>query len=113
MNNYKVFQVAPFSNEEREQLNRLGWGEFLAVSEHGRLKMKEKKGLEDVKQMRHVFNIVARDIDDVFEVGNGFGSAGSSIEVLDFAHSLSVGDVIYSVEEDAYYNIDDYGFSKL
>lgn len=113
MNQFKVYQVRPFNNEEINQLNSLGWSKFLEVSEHGRLKLKENKELEDVENMRHVLNIVANDLEDAFAVGNGFGSKGSEIARLDTAHSISVGDVIYSVSEDAYYNVDDYGFSKL
>lgn len=112
---YKVHQIQ-FTKQERAAINGAGdWGQ--AAEENTRVKTHCETSLfgaenyspEMFTDYRHVANITAKGLEDVFEISN-IGPE-ESIERLSSKHSLSVGDIVQL--GGLYWMVDPCGFTEI
>ena len=89
------------SNEASDRLNKVGWdgdfGDFPEIKIQRDVKFSGSENFEP--WMEDHFTSVARvtgvdTLEDVFDVGNGYGPEGSCIQKFTRMHSVSVGDII-------------------
>jgi hypothetical protein len=55
----------------------------------------------------------AKDMEDVFDAGNGYAPKGVELVKVDAMHSCSVGDIIHNHEDGTYHMVDGEGFTQL
>lgn len=100
MSNYKIFQIH-LTSDEVAQVN--AHGHDSVAKQVARLDLMSPYRHDDVLPLvrdafdknyfKHVANITASGLEDVFTIGNGYGDE-DAVERLDKMHSLSVGDVV-------------------
>ena len=115
---FSVYQFH-MSDAAFDKVNAVGWGgdfgEFATEVEiHREVKF---EGAEKYRpEMSEYFELVAiveaRDLDDVFKVGN-IGPDEAITRVADRMHSISVGDIIEDHETGECFMVDITGFSKV
>tara|TARA_R100000234_G_C4996169_1_gene178049 strand:- start:202 stop:561 length:360 start_codon:yes stop_codon:yes gene_type:complete len=100
MAKYKIFQIH-LTNNEVAHVN--AHGHDSVDKQVARLDLMSPYRHDDVLPLvrdafdknyfKHVANITASGLEDVFTIGNGYGDK-EDVELLDRMHSLSVGDVV-------------------
>lgn len=110
MKTYKLYQIR-LTDQEVDMVNDLGHGSV--PKQVAKLDMPFADNTQELAEdafnagyYTHVANIQAKDLEDVFRVGNL--CVEDQIERLDFMASPSVGDVI--VDENDFYVIARFGF---
>ena len=109
---YAVYQFR-LNDEQRQHVDEGGWE---AAPEHY---LDIRDGTATPEQYRsafphftHVANVEARDLEDVFETGNGFGS-GRLERIAPRMTSVSVGDLVHDLKEDQWYSVAGVGFDRI
>tara|TARA_R110002126_G_scaffold162549_4_gene310524 strand:+ start:511 stop:888 length:378 start_codon:yes stop_codon:yes gene_type:complete len=107
---YKVFQFR-LSEEARDHLNTVGWGGEFAPFPEIEIQAKVfglggskhyKPWMED--HYKEVAEITGENLsmEDVFNVGNGYGKEGTCLRRFLPMHSMSVGDIVVGPIGNAY-----------
>ena len=120
----KVYEVYQWSltEMERARINARGWEaapKHYCDTKFGEVAPEAVREAFADGHYVHVANVHANDLEEVFEIGNGYGHGPGSmpanlLEILtDKMYSVSVGDLIYAVLEGKWHLVANYGFTEV
>lgn len=119
MGSFTILQFH-LSREASSHLNSVGWGgdfgSYPEIAIQRDVKFEGSEGFSAWMSdyFRPVANVHgARDLDQVFEAGNGYSPADVELVKTDRMHSCSVGDIIHCHETGTYHMVDPEGFTQL
>jgi hypothetical protein len=118
---YVIYQFK-LSEEAKSHLNSVGWdGDFTEFPE---IMIKRDVSFANGSEkyepwMGDYYKTVARVtgtancLEDVFNIGNGYGKCGASIQRFCQMHSVSVGDIIVNEKEGTSFMCDPIGWTSI
>lgn len=119
MSSFTILQFH-LSREASDLVNAVGWSAAKVQKPEVAIQLDVKfEGSEGFsawmsEYFRPVANVHgARDLDQVFEAGNGYAPTGVELVKTDRMHSCSVGDIIHCHETGTYHMVDPEGFTQL
>ena len=88
------------------------WAKAYANKNFGKFSGSEYITLMNNDIIKHTQTINSNDLDDIFNIGNGYGDQ-SKRTMHEETYSLSVGDILVSAIDNEAYVVAGFGFTKL